>query len=148
MPKPDPTRLRRVGTVAVVFDHEGRILLQQRTDSGRWCLPGGSVEVGETALQTVVREVREETGYEVEVIRLVGIYSAPDSTTVTYPNGDVVAYVTLAFECRLLGGQPLLSDETRAVDWFPPAQLPEPFLTCHAIRIQDALARQREAFMR
>ena len=57
----------------------------------------GASEIGETADQAVVREVREETGYEVAVVRLVGVYSDPQHTTITYPNGDVVSYVSRAF---------------------------------------------------
>jgi 8-oxo-dGTP pyrophosphatase MutT (NUDIX family) len=148
MPKPDPSRLRRTGAVAVVFDGQGRILFQRRTDNGMWCLPGGSVEVGETAMECITWEVREETGYQVEVVRLIGIYSAPDNTTVHYPDGGVVAYVSLCFECRILGGAAALSDETSEVAWFEPTRLPEPLLSNHVIRIQDALARQREAFFR
>ena len=76
MPAPDPARLRRSATAAVVFDAQGRILLHRRTDNGKWALPGGAIEIGETADQTVVREVLEETGYEVSVVRLVG--ATPD----------------------------------------------------------------------
>ncbi len=148
MPIPDPKRLRRTGVVAIVFNAQGHILLHRRTDNHQWCLPGGSIEIGETAGQTAVREVREETGYDVEVVRLIGIYSDPKNTTIRYPNGDIVAYVSLAFECKLVGGTAALSDESSAVEWFHPAKLPEPFLPNHVIRVQDALARQTAAFFR
>ena len=148
MPIPDPARLRRSATAAVVFDKQGRILLHQRTDNGKWALPGGAIEVGETADQTIVREVLEETGYEVRVVRLVGIYSDPQHTTMTYPNGDVVSYVSSLFECEPTGGRAALSDESSAVDWFPPDALPQPFHSGHIPRVQDALARQVAAFYR
>src|SRR5689334_10940167 len=128
MAPPDMTRLRRAGAAAVVFDSQGRILLHRRTDNNHWGLPGGSIEVGETAAQAAAREVREETGYEVEAVRLIGIYSNPANTTVRYANGDVVSYVSLVFECRVVGGSPQLSDESSAVDWFDPKKLPQPFL--------------------
>jgi len=98
MPKPDPTRLRRAAAAAVVFDAQSRILLHRRTDNGRCGLPGGTIETGETAEQAVIREVREETGYEVCVVRLIGIYSDPLHTTMTYPDGNTVSYVSLLFE--------------------------------------------------
>lgn len=148
MPKPDPASLRRATTTVAVFDAQGRILLHRRTDNGRWALPGGAIEIGETAEQTAVREVREETGYEVRVVKLVGIYSDPQHTTITYPEGDTVSYVSLLFECELTGGEPTTSDESSAVEWFPPDALPEPFHPGHVPRVQDAAARKERAFYR
>ncbi len=148
MPIPDPARLRRSAAAAVVFDKQGRILLHQRTDNGKWGLPGGAIEVGETADQTIVREVLEETGYEVRVVRLVGVYSDPQHTTMTYPDGNTVSYVSVLFECEPTGGTAALSDESSAVDWFPPDALPQPFHAGHIPRVQDALARQEAAFYR
>lgn len=140
MPKPDLTRLRRAATTAVVFDQRGRVLLHLRTDNGLWALPGGAIEVGERADEAIVREVAEETGFAVEVVRLVGIYSDPENTTITYPNGDVAAYVSLLFEAKVVGGEARLSAESAAVDWFLPSVLPKPFLDAHGVRIADAVA--------
>ena len=148
MPAPDFNRLRRTAACAVVFDSLGRLLLHRRADNGRWALPGGAIEIGETADQAVVREVREETGYVVEVLRLVGIYSDPKHTTIRYPDGNVNSYVAIAFECRLVGGSPALSQETAAVDWFDPQVLPENFSPGHILRLKDALAREKSAFFR
>jgi 8-oxo-dGTP pyrophosphatase MutT (NUDIX family) len=148
MPKPDPTRLRRSGAAAVVFDARGRILLHQRSDNGKWALPGGSIETGDRADQSIVREVKEETGYNVKVVRLIGIYSDPAHTTVTYPGGDTVSYVSLLFECAVIDGAPALNDESTAIDWFPPDALPQPFHAGHIPRVQDAVARQEAAFYR
>ena len=91
MPKPDPSRLRRTATAAIVFDDQQRLLLQRRSDNGNWALPGGTMETGETAGQCAVREVEEETGYQIEIIRLIGVYSDPQHTTITYPDGNTVA---------------------------------------------------------
>jgi ADP-ribose pyrophosphatase YjhB (NUDIX family) len=148
MPKPDPSRLRRTATAAAIFDTDGRILLHRRSDNGNWALPGGIMEIGERADETIVREVKEETGYDVKVMRLVGIYSDPKHTTITYPEGDTVAYVSLLFECVILGGAPMLSDESTAVDWFSPEALPQPFHAGHLPRVQDAMSRQAAGFYR
>lgn len=148
MPAPDPARIRRTATAAVVFDSAGRLLLHRRTDNGFWALPGGTMEIGERADECIVREVREETGYDVEVIRLVGIYSDPIHTTITYPDGNTVAYVSALFECRPTGGEATLCDESSAVEWFNPAHLPTPFYPGHVPRVQDALARRTAAFYR
>ena len=123
----------------MVLDAHGRVLLHRRLDNGRWGLPGGGIERGETAEQAVVREVREETGEEVEAERLVGVYSDPELTSITYPDGNTVAYVALAFGCRVLGGAPALSDETLEVGWRDALALPDSVTPGHRERIRDAL---------
>ena len=148
MTKPDPSRCRRGAAAAAIFDDQGRILLHQRTDNGRWALPGGTMETGETADQCVIREVKEETGFDVEVVRLIGVYSDPVHTTITYPDGNTIAYVSLLFECRVLGGEATLCDESAAIDWFDPRDLPQPFHPGHIPRVADALSRQTAAFYR
>jgi ADP-ribose pyrophosphatase YjhB (NUDIX family) len=149
MPTPDPARLRRVGVDAAVFDDRGRILLQCRADFRKWGLPGGSIEVGETFEQAVTREVKEESGYDVAVERLVGIYSRPEQTTTTYPDGNTVHYVSVVLACRLIGGEKHIDPaETLDVAFFDPAHLPNDLLPEHRERIADATARREAAFIR
>ena len=149
MPAPDPAQTRRTAADAVVFDDAGRILLQHRTDFDQWGLPGGSIETGETLAESVVREVKEESGLDVEVVRLVGAYSEPEHTTTHYPDGNVVHYVSLTFECRVRGGELRPQrGESKAVRFFDPRALPEPLLREHLQRIRDALAAQPAAFVR
>src|SRR5690349_5001110 len=138
----------RSGAAAAIFDDAGRLLLQRRSDNGYWGLPGGGMDLGESVAQTVVREVREETGYEVEVVRLIGIYSDPAHSVINYPDGNRVQSIVCLFECRVIGGVPALSDETIALDWFPLDALPRLFVPNHIIRIQDILAQQTAAFFR
>ena len=104
---------------ACVRDHAGSVLWQRRSDFGWWGLPGGVLELDESLADCAVREVREETGLEVELLRLVGLYSSPDFD-VTYPNGDQVQQVTACFECRVVGGS-IRPDggETLELSWFP-----------------------------
>jgi len=148
MGKPESERLRRSAACGIVFDAQGHLLLHRRADNGRWALPGGAIETGETAAEAVVREVLEETGYRVKVERIVGVYSDPVHTTIRYPNGDVSSYVAIAFECSVIGGAPALSGETAEVQWFPTGALPEGFNPGHVPRVQDALANQPAAFAR
>jgi ADP-ribose pyrophosphatase YjhB (NUDIX family) len=148
MPAPDLSRIRRIGADAVALDERGRVLLQCRTDFKKWGLPGGSVEVGETLAQAVRREVKEETGYDVEVVALSGVYSAPAQTTTHYPNGDVAHYVSLTFRCRVTGGSPKTDAETSAVAFFPPDALPPDIMPEHLPRITDALAGREATFIR
>ena len=65
------------GASAIVADGEGRIVLMRRSDNGRWALPGGVMNIGESIAHTIAREVREETGLQVEPKRIVGIYTDP-----------------------------------------------------------------------
>lgn len=147
-PTPPNEAPRKASACAVVLDVDGRVLLHRRSDNGCWGLPGGGIERGETAEQAVVREVREETGYEVEAERLVGVYSDPELTSITYPDGSTVAYVALAFGCRVTGGAPALSDESLEVGWHDPVALPDSVSRGHRQRIRDALDGSGGAFMR
>jgi len=149
-PEPDATKARelRPGVAAVIPNGEGRILLQRRSDNGLWGLPGGSVEIGESVRDAIVREVREETGLSVEVVRLIGVYSDPRVQIVHYPDGNVVHYVSTLFACRIVAGDLRTCEETLALEFFDPADLPDDFLPMHRIRIQDALANSPAAFIR
>ncbi len=138
----------RASVAACVMSPEGRILLQRRSDNGRWGLPGGSVEIGESVSQALLREVLEETGLRVEAVRLVGVYSDPALQVVRYPDDNVVHYVNLFFECRILGGSLATCEETLELRFFDPADLPPDVLPMHRIRIQDALAQRPAAFVR
>src|SRR5262245_1329162 len=136
-------------SVSAVTLHDGRLLLMRRADSGQWGLPGGSVEIGETVTAAVEREVREETGYEVAVGRLVGVYSDPRFQVVRYPDGSVWHYVNLCFACDLRGGAPRpQAEETLALGWFAPDALPANLLPLHRPRIGDAMVSQAEPFIR
>jgi 8-oxo-dGTP pyrophosphatase MutT (NUDIX family) len=107
---------------AVVQGDDGRVLLIHRTDNKRWALPGGGSELGETVAQTVVREVWEETGIEVEVVGLVGIYSDPHHV-IAYDNGEVRQQFSLCFRAKPVGGSLSSSSESIEVRWVAPADL-------------------------
>jgi ADP-ribose pyrophosphatase YjhB (NUDIX family) len=138
----------RPGVAAVIFDGD-RVLLQRRDDTGRWGLPGGGVEPGESVRQAIIREVREETGLVVEPTRLIGVYSDPvHHQVVTYPDGNVIHYVSTVFECVVRGGVLACGDESLALDWFHPDTLPEDMMLISTVRIHDAVSRQVGAFVR
>jgi len=110
------------GVSAVVFDDEGRVLLGQRADTGRWSVVCGIPEPGEQPADTVVREVYEETAVRVVPERLVLVQTLPP---VRYPNGDRCQYLDLAFRCRAVGGEARVNDdESLAVAWFGLDALP------------------------
>jgi ADP-ribose pyrophosphatase YjhB (NUDIX family) len=138
----------RASVSAVILDRQGRLLLQQRSDGGQWGLPGGSVEIGESLRDAVIREVREETGLAVVPRRVVGLYSSPALQVVRYPDGNAWHHVNVCFECRVLRGTLTTCDETLALAWVTPRRLPRTLLPNHRVRIRDARARRVAPFVR
>ena len=95
----DPQTVRLSVSVVVRRQAEAsEILLMRRSDNGCWGLPGGYFESGESVVEAAAREVLEETGFEIEVGRLVGIYSDPKRQVIAYPGGDWVQAANLCFE--------------------------------------------------
>ncbi len=143
------TQQIRPGVSAVISDAQGRVLLQQRTDNSRWGLPGGVVEYGESIVAALHREVMEETGLTIEIGRLIGVYSDPDHhQIITYPDGNVIHFVSTCFECRPTGGTLTLGDETSGLAWFTPPAWPPDLMPVHRLRIDDALTRAALPFVR
>jgi ADP-ribose pyrophosphatase YjhB (NUDIX family) len=129
---------------AIVVNDAGRILLQRRTDNALWSIPGGAMEVGESIAETVVREVKEETGLEVEPERLVGIYSNPKHV-VEYADGEIRQQFSICFACRLVGGQLATSDESSEVGFFAPAEVEAmPVHPSIRLRIRHYLERRHD----
>jgi len=100
---------------------EGRILLVQERSDGKWCMPGGWADIGETPSEMVEREVREESGYEVKAERLIGIYDANRENQL----GDLYHAYKMVFHCELVGGEATPSEETSAVAFFSLDDVPE-----------------------
>ncbi|MGW5391783.1 NUDIX domain-containing protein [Streptomyces koyangensis] len=118
---PEPNSLV-VAASAVVTDDQGRILLQRRADSGLWALPGGGMELSDTLPGTAVREVKEETGLDVEITGLVGTYTDPRHV-IAYADGEVRRQFNVCFRARLVGGTLAVSDESLTLRWVDPADL-------------------------
>lgn len=116
---------------AIIRDTEGRLLLQEKSSGEAWSLPAGGIELGESPQEAITREVMEETGYEVRVGRILAVYGG-SAFRYTYPNGDEVEYVVTLFECQILGGSGVPTDnETKSTRFFhrdemPPLALPYP----------------------
>lgn len=130
----------RVGCSAVIFDEtRTRVLLTQRTDNGRWCLPGGQLEAGESAAEACEREVWEETGLKVRAKKLLGVYSNPDQLVI-YNDGNKAFFVVLNFEVEIIKGQLGLSNETTAFGFFSLQEMEGlPMHGEHKSRVEDAL---------
>jgi len=134
---------------ACIRDEQGRILLLRRSDGvNLWSFPGGAMELGERADEAVIREVREETGLEVEPVALIGVYSSPDFA-ITYPNGDQVQPVILFFECQVVGGtlQPDMEEVLEGRYFGSDDELP-PMYPCCVAKARDAFTFSGQAFFR
>jgi len=118
---PTPNSLVPAATV-FVQDHDGRILMIQRSDNGLWSLPGGTMELGESIAECAERETLEETGYRVHVSGLIGVYSDP-KTVIEYDDGEVRQQFAILLRAELDGGELATSSESVAVEWATPAQL-------------------------
>ena len=127
------------GASAVIFDDQGRVLLQKRRDFRVWALPGGGIEPGETSEQAAIREVREETGYDAAIDRWIGEYRRPQLSD---GRGRV-------YRGHATGGAPIQEGpETRDVGWFSLDALPRSLPSWHRIAIQDALAPDGDPVVR
>ncbi len=136
-----------VAVTAVVLDDAGRVLMIQRTDNDLWAVPGGAQEVGETSADAAVREVREETGLEVEVTGLVGIYSDPRHV-IAYDDGEVRQEFSLCFHARPIDGQLTPSSESKHVHWVEPDRLDKLNIhPCIQLRIEHGLQRRPQPYL-
>ena len=136
-----------VGVTAYVEDADGRVLLGRRADTGEWALVYGINEPGEEPADTVIREVAEETGVDVEPLELVSVRAADYVTT--YANGDQTQYLDLTFACRPAPGgcstPRVADDESLEVGWFPPDALPSPLAASTESRMAVVAEYRRRA---
>ena len=108
----------KVGADAAIFDERGQILLMQRADDRKWCLPCGWVNPNESPGEAAVREAKEETGFEVEIVELVDVFSR--KAGLDYGPHSMVAVVYL---CRIIGGERRLSHEGLDLKYWPVASV-------------------------
>lgn len=136
-----------VAASAVVTDDEGRILLQRRTDNGLWALPGGGMEMTESLPGTAVREVKEETGLDVEITGLVGTYTDPRHI-IAYSNGEVRRQFNVCFAARIVGGALAISEESSELRFVAPNEIDGlPMHHTQRLRIQRFLEHRSTPYL-
>jgi len=124
-----------------VFNDNGEVLLQRRGDCNKWGFPGGALELGETPQMAAVREVKEETGLDVEVGELIGVYTDTDAVC---PNGDRYQSVCIAYELTAVGGELYCDNcETLELKYFPLSKTPELFCRQHEDMLKDIKLRHQ-----
>ncbi|MGH8793647.1 MAG: NUDIX domain-containing protein [Stackebrandtia sp.] len=140
---PDAPPPNSIVPATTVFAQDDRfqVLLIQRSDNALWALPGGVLDFGETIAEAAVRETKEETGIDVKVVGIVGIYTDPRHL-VEYSDGEVRQQFSLCFRAVPLGGKPTTSDESTNVRWVDPSELPSLDINSSMrLRIQHGMER-------
>lgn len=118
----------KIGAFAIIFDEHGRVLLCHRRDFDAWNLPGGGVESGELPTEAVIREVKEETGLDINVERLIGVYGKSDKDELVF-----------SFLCQAIGGRLSATSESSECQYFRLIHLPMNTIPKHVERIHDAV---------
>ena len=118
-----------VSVTGIVFRDDGRVLAIQRRDDDRWVPPGGVLELDEAPAAGVAREVLEETGIQVHAEQLTGVYK-----------NMRLGVVSLAFRCRIIGGQPHTGSEAKQIAWLTVDEAKREMVEARAVRVTDALS--------
>lgn len=125
----------KVGCSVAAFDELGRVALIKRADNGRWALPGGYAEVGSPPSENALRELREETGFEAALERLVGVYDNQ-----RFGSSSPYQFYICCFQARLTGGVATPSKETLEVILASPDDLPDDMSGLQRAMLSDAVA--------
>jgi 8-oxo-dGTP diphosphatase len=126
-----------IGTFVVIFDKDNRVLLCHRRDYDLWNLPGGVLEHGEAPWEGAVREAKEETGLDVEIDHLMGIYNKPKTNDIVFQ-----------FTCWVISGKLTLNDEADKIEYFAFEDIPENTAPKQVERIKDALDKPKDVIMK
>ncbi|MFF0529564.1 NUDIX hydrolase [Nocardia amikacinitolerans] len=136
-----------VAATAFVSDDQDRVLLLQRSDNGLWSIPGGGQDFGEYIAETAIRETREETGIDIRVTGLVGIYTNPHHV-MAYADGEVRQQFSICFRAEPIGGTLHTSPESPRVRWVERDELDG--MSIHPsirLRIDHGYARMSEPYI-
>lgn len=122
----------------IIFDEQNRLLLQKRSDCEQWGFLGGMVEFGESVEEAAIREVKEESGLDVEITSLYGVYS---KYFAEYTNGDKAQPIVHMFKAKIIGGEWIeQNDETLELKFFELNDIPSLFCKQHQDILDDIIA--------
>ena len=145
---PVPNVALHPGVSAVIFDAQQRVLIMKRPRGGFWCLPGGRMELNESAQECCIRETWEETGLRTQIIRLISVNTNPRSV-VHYPDGNIHQSFVLCFEAHILEGTLQSSSESETFHWLHQSEISNfDLIPDSRLNILDAWAYQEAAFIR
>jgi ADP-ribose pyrophosphatase YjhB (NUDIX family) len=105
----------------IATDDTGRVLLIRRADNGNVALPGGAMDIGESLTDTAIRETREETGWRVEIVGLVGVFSNPGHRVHYTSNDEIRQECNIVYSGRVTAREAEADSETTEVIWVDPA---------------------------
>ncbi|AKU14850.1 NUDIX hydrolase [Luteipulveratus mongoliensis] len=140
---PPPTSV--VPSATAFVQHAGRVLMIERTDNGHWSMPGGALDLGESLPECAVRETREESGIDVEIVGLIGIYSDPRHLIHYTSDDEVRQEFTVVYRARPNDPDqpPKTSSESSRVEWIDVSEMPNlPMDRSQRLRIEHALNRE------
>jgi ADP-ribose pyrophosphatase YjhB (NUDIX family) len=141
------TSLLSIGCDVIIENKNGDILLEKRADDGEWCVPGGSMNFGETFIETATREVMEETGLKIENISLFGIYSGKNCI-VEYPNKDIVFGGIIVFKTKEYSGKLQVNpNESQEIKFCSRENLPQNIRNTHKIWIDQWRKGQESIYL-
>ncbi len=132
--------LKEVFTIwafGIIKDEKNRVLLCLRNDIDFWNLPGGGLKKWESPWEWVIREVKEETWYDVEIVKLIGIYNKPEQNDIVF-----------SFECRIIWWERKLNAEARDIQFFDLNEIPDNTIANHIERIQDFFKNEKKLIMK
>ena len=133
---PKPNSIKPAAAVAL-FDGDGRILLLRRKDNDKWTMPGGAMDFGESLAECAVREVREETGFDIGISGLIGTYTDPN-VLIAYSDGEIRQEFTLVYAAKIKSGELTIDHESKEAVWVSIADgLRLPLADSQRRRLQD-----------
>jgi len=140
---PIPNSIKPAAAVAI-FDKHDRLLLLKRKDNYKWTMPGGTMDFGESLADCAIREVKEETGLDIEIVDTVGIYTDPN-ILIEYSDGEVRQEFTIVYLGKASDfSKVVIDDESKESQWVELDQIGSfEFVKSQRIRIDDVIKKNR-----